>query len=761
VKPKDEEFRRKLMSTFAIEAREHVQVLSSLLLELENPLKPERTEGLVETAFREAHSLKGAARAVDAAEIESVCQVVENIFAGLKGKELALSAKLLDNLHTALNLLEDLLGALEKESASPASSRVTEIVQCLEEAARTSSSARPPAAFSPETAAPRPVQAAAESESPAFADTLRISAAKLDRLLLQAEELLSSKLTVHHRTSEAQQLLGQVRARQKHWARIESDLEVLAQRAATNGAGNGGRNAKQAIRNVLDFLEQERTFQRETETALAALAKAMGQDTRALARTTDGLLDETKKLRMLPFSSLLELFPRFIRNLSREQHKEVDLVLQGAEIEIDRRLLEEMKDPLIHLLRNCVDHGIELPHERVRKNKPRRGRITFAIAQKESNRVEMAISDDGRGINSFDVLAAARRRGLAAQEDNDAGAAAPLSLIFESGVSTSPIITDISGRGLGLAIARERVEKLGGTISVESEPDKETVFRIVLPLSIATFRGVLVRSSDRLFVLPLADIERIVRAERQDIRTVENRETIPVNGRTVALVYLSDVLGLPRDSENGDSEHGFPVVVIATAEKRMGLRVAQVVGEQEVLVKSLGPQLQRVRNVSGAAVLGTGQVTPILNTHDLMKSATAVTARPASAAPPKLEEGRRKKAILVVEDSITARTLLKNILQAAGYAVETAVDGVDAFMQLKTAPFDLVVSDVDMPRMNGLDLTAKIRAEQKLSDLPVVLVTALESREDRERGIEVGANAYIVKSSFEQSNLLEVVRQLL
>jgi two-component system chemotaxis sensor kinase CheA len=193
----------------------------------------------------------------------------------------------------------------------------------------------------------------------------------------------------------------------------------------------------------------------------------------------------------------------------------------------------------------------------------------------------------------------------------------------------------------------------------------------------------------------------------------------------------------------------------------MGLRVAQVVGEQEVLVKSLGPQLQRVRNVSGAAVLGTGQVTPILNTHDLMKSATAVTARPASAAPPKLEEGRRKKAILVVEDSITARTLLKNILQAAGYAVETAVDGVDAFMQLKTAPFDLVVSDVDMPRMNGLDLTAKIRAEQKLSDLPVVLVTALESREDRERGIEVGANAYIVKSSFEQSNLLEVVRQLL
>jgi two-component system chemotaxis sensor kinase CheA len=604
-------------------------------------------------------------------------------------------------------------------------------------------------------------QPAAETESPTSADTVRISAAKLDKLLLQAEELLSAKLIAHHRTAEAHGVYEQLRARQKRWTKIQSDLRALQQLSAKNGTGNGHPGRRTEIRNVLEFLEQERAFHRALENALATLTKSMSQDARGLARTTDSLLDETKKLRMLPFSSLLEVIPRFIRNLSREQNKEVDLVVRGAEIETDRRILEEMKDPLIHLLRNCIDHGIESPEERVGKNKPRRGTITLAITQTESNRVEITVSDDGSGIDPAQVLAAARKRGLPIEEGAAANASEPLSLIFESGVSTSPIITDISGRGLGLAIARERVEKLGGTIAVETQPGQGTTFRILLPLSVATFRGVLVRTGDHLFVLPLADVERVLQVKRADIQTVENRETVPINGQTIALVRLADLLGLPNGPGSTDSGEKLSVAVVRAAGKRLGLWVDEVVGEKEVLVKGLGPQLQRVRNISGATILGTGQVTPILNTSDLMKSAMTVTVRPASSVSLGQEEERRQKAILVVEDSITARTLLKSILEAAGYAVETAVDGVDAFTLLRTADFDLVVSDVDMPRMNGLDLTAKIRGDKKLSELPVVLVTALESREDRERGIDVGADAYIVKSSFEQSNLLEVIRQLL
>jgi two-component system chemotaxis sensor kinase CheA len=242
---------------------------------------------------------------------------------------------------------------------------------------------------------------------------------------------------------------------------------------------------------------------------------------------------------------------------------------------------------------------------------------------------------------------------------------------------------------------------------------------------------------------------------------VENRETIPLGGQAVSLARLGDALELPRNATpegSGDTVHA---VILDSGLARIAFQVDEVLGEQEVLVKTLGPQLARVRNVAGASVLGSGQVVPVLNVPDLMQSATKLAAVPrAPAAAAKLTE-TRKRAVLVVEDSITSRSLLKNILESAGYSVATAVDGIDAYTALKTATFDLVVSDVEMPRMDGFGLTAKIRADKHLSELPVVLVTALEQREHRERGIEVGASAYIVKSSFDQSNLLEVVRRLI
>ena len=337
-----------------------------------------------------------------------------------------------------------------------------------------------------------------------------------------------------------------------------------------------------------------------------------------------------------------------------------------------------------------------------------------------------------------------------------------MPLIFQSGVTTSPIITDVSGRGLGLAIVREKVENLGGTISFETNLGSGTIFRIALPLTLATFRGVIIQLAEHLFVLPTANVERVVRISRDEIRTVENRETIELNGQVVSLVRLEEVLDLSRRKKPTHSIESQPAVVIASGEKRIAFAVDEILNEQEVLQKNLGKQLSRVRNVAGAAVLGTGNVASILNALDLIKSAVRMSsaAVKTALAPSEIKEAKRQ-SLLVVEDSITARMLLKNILETAGYAVTTAVDGIDAFTQLKSEEFDLVVSDVDMPRMNGFDLTIKIRKDKKLADIPVVLVTALESREDRERGIEVGANAYIVKSSFDQSNLQEIIKRLI
>ena len=760
MKPKDEEFRRKLLGTFAAEAKDHLQTLASRLIDLEKVEKAERSAELVEAAFREAHSLKGAARAVDATEIESICQTMESTFAALKKGECGPSRPLLDSLHDALNVLEGLLASLGKESPAAEKGIVEQVIRRLEEGARTQAGVRPGRASAPES--PSPPQPANEPEGPASAETVRITAGKLDQLLLKAEELLSAKLTANYRAADVRELLVKMGGRQKQWTKIQPDLRLLQHFVTKNGSGNGQSPRMAEIRNVLEFLEQERSFHATMDTTLAGLAKSADQDARVLARMVDGLLEESKKLRMLPFTSLLEGFPRFLRNLSREKNKEVDLIVHGGEIEIDRRILEEMKDPLIHLLRNCIDHGIESPDERSRKNKPRRGAITLTVTARENNRMEIVVADDGSGIDSAKLLAVAHKRGIApGQAGKEVSAGELLSLIFESGVSTSPIITDISGRGLGLTIARERVEKLGGTIAVETESGQGTAFRILLPLSVATFRGLLVRVGDRQFVLPLADVERIVRVSRREIQTVENRETIQLNGHSVGIAHLGDLLELPHSQGAADSAEMASIAVANSGGKRIGLLVDEVIAEQEVLVKGLGPQLLRVRNISSAAVLATGKVTPVLNVSDLMKSAVRAGGKMTPPAPAQPRPAQKRKTILVVEDSITARTLLKNILEAADYAVQTAIDGVDAFTILKTASFDLVVSDVDMPRLNGLDLTAKIRADKKFGELPVILVTALESREDRERGIDVGANAYIVKSSFEQGNLLEVVRQLI
>jgi two-component system chemotaxis sensor kinase CheA len=421
-----------------------------------------------------------------------------------------------------------------------------------------------------------------------------------------------------------------------------------------------------------------------------------------------------------------------------------------------------MKDPLIHLVRNSIDHGIERPAERKRKGKPPTGVITVTTAQRNSH-VEVTISDDGDGIDVDRVREACLKLGVVGQNELSAlNDHETLALAFLSGVSTSPVITDISGRGLGLAIVREKVEKLGGEITFESRPGAGTEFRIEIPLTIVTFRGVVARVIEQFFIFPTANVERVTRLSTADIQTVENRDTTIIGGQVVALVHLAELLGLRGQTATISSEGTQPVVILTAIGKRVALLVDEILGEQEVLVRSMGPQLAHVPNVSGAAILGDGKVVPILNPIDLMKSAASAggSAMKPVRVPAEMVK-RMKQSVLVVEDSITARTLLKNILETAGYDVATAVDGIDGFTQLLSGEFDLVVSDVDMPRMSGFELTARVRADKKLSELPVVLVTALDSRDERERGIEVGASAYIVKSSFDQSNLLEVVRRLI
>ncbi|MBI4750549.1 MAG: hybrid sensor histidine kinase/response regulator [Acidobacteria bacterium] len=741
-----DELLKKLLATFKIEAAEHLQALSSGLLQLEKETGWDQKKNLIEVLLREAHTLKGAARSVNLLEIETLCHRLEHVFTTLKRQDQTLTPELTDLMYQGIEYLNQLLMAIDSPPPAQEKSKIVLFTRRLERALKNELTPPPPSAI-PEVESPAPV------EKPLSVDSVRIPGSKLNSLLLQAEEMLALKLTAEQRAVEINGLLRQLSTWRKEWSKVHPEFQKgrhLVDDASSKSTG------------ISDFLEWNQLYLKAFEHNLLALAKAAENDRRLVGSMVDALLDDVKNVIMLPVTTLLEIIPKVVRDLSRDQNKLVELKITGGEIEVDRRILEEMRGPLIHLIRNCVDHGIEPPAERERLKKSPSGTITLSVSRKEGSKLEILISDDGAGIDLAKVKQKAIQLNLISESEAEKRTTTDwLACIFQSGISTSPIITSISGRGLGLAIVKEKIEQVGGSIRVETSLHQGTQFQIQLPVSLATFRGILIRVEDQQFIVPTLNVEQVTRIRRGEIRTVENRETIQINGHTLALVRLSEVLELPRRSPQPKSSEFLMILVLGTGDQQIAFQVDEVLSEQEVLVKSMGRQLLRVRNVAGATVLGSGQVVTILNVGDLKKSALKAIATPHRLPVESRETALTQKSILVVEDSITARTLVKTILESAGYRVKTAVDGVDALTLLKTETFHLVVSDIDMPRLNGLDLTARIRADKKLSALPVVLVTALEKREDRERGIEIGANAYIVKSSFDQTNLLEIVRQLI
>ncbi|MHB8724040.1 MAG: hybrid sensor histidine kinase/response regulator [Casimicrobiaceae bacterium] len=746
---KDDGFLEQLRATFKVEAEEHLQSITAGLLELERASASDVRRKIIETVFRAAHSLKGAARSVDFTDIESLCQSLEDTFASWKRQGSAPSTTALDQLHRTLSAVTASMSAAEaSRRASPPAAQST---------------FRPPATHL-DVSGPVPVEAVAATpvaERRAFSteETVRISVAKLDARLAKAEELLTAKLTTGQRVGDLRALTHSFEAWRNEWAAVEPEARTLRQANDRPVPGRADHPGNLGVARLLGFLDWNLEHLKSLESKMAAVTRAAEQDRYAVGKLVDDLLEDSKKLLLLPFATLAAPLPKLVRDLCRDQGKEADLTIRGEDVEIDKRILEEMKDPLMHLLRNSIDHGIELPDERARQGKPSRAAITLAVTQVEGNKVQLFLSDDGAGIDTGKVIESAVKHGLVSAGDaGRLGEAEAQALIFRSEVSTSPIISQLSGRGLGLAIVREKAEKLGGEVSVESHPGRGTAFRIIMPMTRATSRGILVEAAGRLLVVPTAQVDRVARARPDDIQTVEGRETISIDGRAVVLVQLANVLELPPAERMDAPAAGAPVIILGDGDQRVAFAVDAVLDEQEVLVKPLRKPLSRVRNVAAATVLGSGQVAPILNVADLLKS-----ARKVASASTRVVGGTKSsevRAVLVAEDSITSRMLIKSILESAGYRVKTAVDGMEAFTLLRAEKFDLVVSDVEMPRLNGFDLTARIRADKKLTELPVVLVTALETREDRERGIDVGANAYLVKSSLDQSNLLEAVRRL-
>ncbi|MBF0454590.1 MAG: hybrid sensor histidine kinase/response regulator [Magnetococcales bacterium] len=814
----------RLREAFRVESEERLAGIGRDLTALEQGADPEKKISLLEQIYRDAHSLKGAARAVNYPDVESVCQALEGVLSGLKQRRLPISSELFDLIHGTVEFIEGLLADNPEHSTKDSHERVCHWVDRLEAVSQGKTVAPPSRVVADDPKQPLPSSAApsadrvaenpppnqVEVESPvakgradelseetqagadpapvpqptpalavavstvaqkkqpkqppkqAEVSRVRVSADNLDRLLRKAEELIALKLAGHQHLKQLKESCRVFDVWHRKWSEAEPAWRNIQKREGANEPSRFGNGAG-SLTTFEGFLAWNRTFMKEQHRDVRAMTKDLDTSQRGLDRMVDDLLESAKQLIMLPSSTVLDSFPRMVRQIAREQEKKVNFVVEGQELAIDRRILDEMKDPLLHLLRNAVDHGIEHPKQREKAGKPPEGTLRIKVSQLDGDKVEIAIEDDGRGLDLEQIRASAQKKAImTASELAALDVEQTIDLIFHSGVSAAPILTNISGRGLGMAIVRERVEKLSGSLRVQNRPGKGLVFTIRLPISLTTFRGVIIQTAGEKFAIPSAQVDRVLQVSRDSLRMVENRTTLSYNGRPLAVVDLARVLGLSGANSQMETNNSLRIVVLNSGSRRqIGFLVADILEEQELLVKGLGKQLRRVKNISGAAILGSGQVVPVLHVKDLM--IRAVMAPDLSVAVSTLAESAEQKPtrILVVEDSITSRMLLKNVLEAAGFRVTTAVDGMEGLTSLKTSEVDLVISDVEMPRMNGFEMTAAIRADEQLAHTPLILMTSLSSQEDRERGVDAGANAYLIKSHFDQTILIETIGRLL
>ena len=473
----------------------------------------------------------------------------------------------------------------------------------------------------------------------------------------------------------------------------------------------------------------------------------LNQVVSSVSLVTTDLQIAVMKTRMLPIGKVFNKFPRMVRDLSRELHKEIDLIISGEETELDKSIVEEIGDPLVHIIRNSCDHGIELPQERVAKGKPPKGTVQLK-AYNEGNHIIIEIIDDGKGLDTDMLKMKAVEKGIISEKDADQMSdKEAFMLIFKPGFSTASQVTNVSGRGVGMDVVRSNIEKLNGIIEIDSEIDKGTTLKLKIPLTLAIIQSLLVSVQEEYYAIPLASVLETVRITPDEIQSVEGRSVLRLRNEVLSLVHLADLFDVERVFNMG--EHAY-VVIIGIAETKIGLIVDSLVGQEEVVIKSLGEYLKGIEGIAGATIRGDGRVTLIVDVGALMDMAKSVKSSMQN-----LEDSMRKTEktspadynILIIDDSKTDRAIMKKALEPLGVSVTEASNGIEALNLMKDSSrsFDAALVDIEMPRMDGYTLASEIRKFNKFKMVPLIAVTSRTSRSDRMRGVEVGMTEYITK----------------
>ncbi|MBS0016253.1 MAG: hybrid sensor histidine kinase/response regulator [Arthrospira sp. SH-MAG29] len=848
-----------LREVFKIASEEHLQKLDDGFLYLEqNP--NDRTK--IDELLREAHSLKGDAGMLGVKDVSTLAHQLEHLLGAINRGEETFSHEMSDRMAHGLDamrklvteavtgeasginafyVLANLMGAkAEEETTANREATGTAAVadsdesrdenltaptreEAEEEEAESTpetqetetpedgvtedehhpENAEPGDSPTVELEKPAPLSPRVAPISTYKIETIRVATRNLDALMTQTGELTVTKIRIAHRLAEIEEITNLL----EEWSRDAfinrfalDDLE--AREGLSHGRGTMGQLQSYHHRSGdrLDILS----------TLVNQLRTSIYEDMARLDLISDELEEGVRTLRLLPLSTIFNLFPRMVRDLAREQKKQVQLIIEGGETRADKRILEEMKDPLMHILRNAIDHGIETAAERATRAKPPQATIRLRGYQTATS-VVIEVSDDGRGLDIEQIKQTAIKRGICQPEELVGMTIQQIqALIFTPGFSTRKSVTEVSGRGVGMDVVRTNVEHLKGTINVDSTSGRGSTFRIQLGTTLATAHVLIVAVDSISYAIPVEYVQTTLLVNDSDIFAIEGRDTILFDDQPVSVMSLVDLLEvkfsrnaihrwnnhqgkskgegsqreIPGDmisvrlrenliptemnnEVNSNQSHQWKAkscIILRMGENRLGLFVDTLIDEQDVVLKPQSQLLRRVRNVAGATILGTGEVCMVLNPQDMIRS---VRTNWKSSTPINLSdsdeldlEGDRQYVILLVEDSIATRTQEKRILEAAGYEVVTAVDGLDGLNKLKTRSFDAVISDIQMPNLDGLGLTAKIREHQEYSELPIILVTSLASDDDKRRGAEAGANAYITKGSFNQDVLLQTLSRL-
>jgi two-component system, chemotaxis family, sensor kinase CheA len=720
------DIRQKLLATFQIEHRDHIEQIRSLLAMIEKTSgQPQGTE--LDEVFRRAHSLKGAARAVDLHQVEGLAHRLETLFSRVRQGQMPLDKSVAGVVQQVLDASEDCVMALGENRPTlgfePALRALEQVLQI---------EPGPADRIEPEAAPATPV--------PAFQplEMVRITTQNFDGLLRSAGGLLGECQRQNQLTVQLQDLSHQI-------AVLEKESETVQRQLAAPEFAR--------IRSYFDSSKrQTRVLANQTR----SVRRLHQRCSWGINRLGKQLQLDVWRARMVPAESLLEGYRKMMRDLARDEGKEIEFHAVSTGVHADRRILEALKDPLIHILRNAVNHGIELPHERVAKGKPQVGSVSLRIGS-VGQRLTILVEDDGRGVDFARAAEVAVRQGILSEADAASRSPEQLALIlFRAGFSTSQSVTELAGRGMGLSVVHEAIRRLQGNVELHPRDGGGTAIQMSVPLSISTHKLLMVDCCGWPFAIPIHVVERLHRIKQESVSTVEGEPVVLLGGQPVRLFSLNQMLGLTTSSEVTPKK----VLSVAALRLKSGLTAVAVdafLWESDAVIQDLGSVAPD--GISGAILLEDGKIAMVINPDELMESSGP--RQQAFWNPPKMALGQPLPSILVVDDSMTTRALEKSILEANGYLVRVAVDGVEALDCLGKEKVDLVITDIQMPRMDGFDLLEAMKKNPDLNKIPVIVVTSLDRREDQERGLQLGADAYIVKRKFDQAELLSAIRQIL